>query len=188
MKRRALIAAGVFVAAGLAVLLAAVFSPARRAAAPPAAGSDGGAQIVLRGVELSDLRDAGTVCRLTADRAAWSLAGRTVTADGVTLFLPGRGGESVVRAPRAAWDLAAATIALPGGCSAEAPGGWSAKAASGRVDLAADRFHGLGEAAVAGPGLVVRGTELVWSWKDGTIAMEKPVSRIAAGAAARRKG
>jgi hypothetical protein len=189
MTRKTVLSAAILLVAGLCVLLLLPkLAPVLPGGAARDGGGDGGLQIALRGVDLRDGREGGPTCRLLADDAIYSTRGKTVSAGGVTLFLPGRRGEAVVRAPRASWDLAAERIALPEGCAAEAPGGWSAAVSAGRIDLKGKVFEGEGKATIGGPGLAVTGERLVWNWKEGTLALEKPVSRIAAGAAARRKG
>lgn len=182
MNRKAAAAAGVFLAAAVAVsLLGPRLAPLVRRAGGNEAGVDAGPRVVLRGVALREEREKGGAVRILADEAVYSVGRRTVTGHGVTLFFPAARGEVVARAPRVAWDLSAGRIVLPGGGLAEAPGGWSAWVAAARIDLGAALFEGEGPARIDGPGIAVKGSRLTWRVREGTISVERPSSRIEGG-------
>ncbi len=155
---------------------------------PETAG--GGPEIRLGPVDVRELYDDGSWNRLDADGAVYGYASRTVSAEGVTVFL-GEGAPfagTTVRAPRAAWDLDGKTIGLSGGCRAERMGGWTGELSAATLDLAVSVLRVPGPAWIEGPGVSVQGKNLAWEWEEGKITMESTRSRISPAKGPGRKG
>ncbi len=185
------------VSALLALLGGAVFlfsTSWRSGSGAPAAGgadageSPSGPEIVLRNVDMREIRDGEAPYRLLSERATYRVLSENVTAAGVTLLLQGRRGETVVRAPEAQWDMRMGRIVLPSGATAEDRAGWSALVDSARLSLTERVLTAPGKATLSGPGLTVAGDNLVWHWREGKVELERPKTRVLPARALRRKG
>lgn len=150
-------------------------------------GGGAGPKLVLHGVDVKEIRPGGATIRLQSDRATYLILEHDLAAEGVTVALPAPAGEIVVRAPLAAWDMDAGIVRLPDGGRAAGAGGWSASVPEARIDLSAREMTASG-ATLSGPGIAVEGRDLVWKWKDGTLAMDAATGRVLPGKAARRHG
>jgi hypothetical protein len=164
-------------------LLATVSSKGPRAPwEPPGAESPGGPEVILRDVVLREVRKEGAHYRLTSEQATYRILAGRVSATGVTLELPGAegegAGEGVVTAPKADWNMENGQIVLPEGGIAESGAGWSAEVVAADLSLPGRVLTSTGKARFSGPGLVVVGDNLVWHWKDGKVALERPNTRI----------
>ena len=192
MKRRWLLS----LAALLAVLAGAAFLsviPWKSERTPGAEGISGsepppGPQIVLRNVEMREVRNGEATYRLLSDVVSYRVLSEDLSATGVTLLLPGQRGEVVVRAPEARWDMRTGRIVLPSGGSAEDRGGWVASVAFARLSLPERTLTAPGDANLSGPGLAVAGDNLVWRWREGKVELERPKTRVLPARALRRKG
>jgi hypothetical protein len=175
----------------LAIRIALPTDVAVTPAAPPGQGTAGGGpEIRLGPVDVRELHDDGSWNRLDAEGAVYAYAGRTVSAEGVTVYL-GEGAAfagTTVRAPRAAWNLDGKTIGLPGGCRVARKGGWTGNLSAATLDLAGSVLRVPGTARVEGPGVSVQGENLAWEWVEGKITMESTTSRISPAMIPGRKG
>jgi hypothetical protein len=155
---------------------------------PETAG--GGPEIRLGPVDVRELHDDGSWNRLDADWAVYGYASRTVSGDGVTVFL-GEGSPfagTTVRAPLAAWDLDGKTIGLPEGCRVARKDGWTGDLSAATLDLAGSVLRVPGPSRIEGPGVFVQGKNLVWEWVEGKITMESTTSRLSPVKVPGRKG
>jgi hypothetical protein len=155
---------------------------------PETAG--GGPEIRLGPVDVRELHDDGSWNRLDADGAVYGYASRTVSADGVTVFL-GEGSPfagTTVRAPRAVWDFDGKTIMLSAGCRVARKDGWTGELSASTLDLAGSILRVPGPARIEGPGVSVRGVNLAWEWEEGKITMESTTSRFSPVKGPGRKG
>jgi hypothetical protein len=160
------------------------------AGAPGPETAGGGPEIRLGPVDVRELHDDGSWNRLDADRAVYEYAGRTVSAEGVTVFL-GEGSPfagTTVRAPRAAWDLDGKTIWLPGGCRVARRDGWTGELSAATLDLTRSVLRVPGPARIEGPGVAVQGKNLAWEWVEEQITMESTTSRLSPAKVPGRKG
>jgi hypothetical protein len=139
-----------------------------------------GPQIILRGVEMVEMRREGQVYRLVSDNASYSIRSGYAFASNVTLLLKEREGDVVVTAPEASWDMNEGRIDLGKGASAKDGLGWTAVSPRAGVDLNAEVITAE-DARVEGPGLSVEGSNLRWRWQDGTVVLDSPKSRILPG-------
>ncbi|MGE5188549.1 MAG: hypothetical protein ACM3NF_00660 [Gemmatimonadota bacterium] len=146
-----------------------------------------GPTLVLQGVDFTEIRPGGARIRLRSDRASYAILARHLSAGEVTVTLPEPDGEIVVQAPLASWDMDAGVVLLPRGGHGAGAGGWSVSVPEARLDLAA-REMTAGDASVSGPGVAARGRDLVWRWKDGTLALDAASGRVLPAKAARRRG
>jgi hypothetical protein len=137
----------------------------------------GGPKIVLRGVEMIEVHREGPVYRLRSDDASYSAMSARVVASGVTLTLAERGGAVVVTAPVASWNMNEGRVGLDEGVSARNDTGWAASAPRAIIDLRSGVISA-GEAGLAAPGVTVTGSNLRWRWREGTMALDSPRSRI----------
>ena len=154
---------------------------ARRTAPGDSKAADAvGPQIVLRGVEMVEMRREGQVYRLVSDEAFYSVRSGYAHASNVTLVLKEGKGDVVVTAPEASWDMNEGWIEFAKGASAKDGMGWTAVSPSAGVDLNAEVITAE-DARFEGPGLTVTGTNLRWRWQDGTMALDSPRSRILPG-------
>ena len=151
----------------------------------------GGPEIRLESVDVRELHDDdGSWNRLDADEAVYAYASRTVSAEGVTVFL-GEGAPfagTTVRAPRAAWDLDGKAIGLPEGCRVARKGGWTGELSTATLDLAGSILRVPGPSRIEGPGVSVQGKNLAWEWGEGKITMESTTSRLSPVKGPGRKG
>ncbi len=170
-------------------LLAAVLGGGRGGAPRDASlrGGGEGPKLVLHGVDVKEIRPGGATIRLQSDRATYSILAHDIAAEGVTVALPAPAGEIVVKAPLAIWDMDSGIVRLPDGGRAAGAGGWSASVPEARIDLSA-REMTAGGATLSGPGVDVEGRDLVWKWKDGTLAMDAARGRVLPGKAVPRHG
>ena len=180
----------------LLVLILAVHSAlTATVVAVPAGGVEqeaagGSPEIRLGPVDVRELHDDGSWNRLDAGGAVYAYASKTVSAEGVTVFL-GEGSPfagMTVRAPQAAWDLDGKTIGLPVGCRVARKGGWTGELSAATLDLAGSVLRVPGPARIEGPGVSVQGVNLAWEWAAGMITMESTTSRLSPGKVPGRKG
>ena len=143
-------------------------------------GNGGGANILLRGVEIVEVHPDGRTYRLASDNASYSILLGRVVASGVTLSLRERGEDVVASAPSASWDLDNGRIDLEQGISVENGEGWIATAPRAIVDLKSEVITA-DEARFSGPGFTVTGRNLRWRWQDRTVALDFPRSDILPG-------
>jgi hypothetical protein len=192
MLRRTVSLAALAAALGGIGLLAAIsaLAPGSRwtrgpsvVAAPPAEP-----EVVFQGMEMREIRGEGSPYRFIADRANYRFLTGKVSASGVTLELPGAVENVTVRAPTALWDTKTGQVVLPEGGSAENGAGWSAEVASARLSLPDRQMTAEGAARLTGPGLSVAGSELVWKWREGKMALRQPKTRLEPARTVRRKG
>jgi hypothetical protein len=153
-----------------------------------AAGSRPEPEVILQGVEMREIRKEGAPYKASSEYATYSILSSRFSGTGVTLELSGNGEEMVVRAPTASWDMRTGRIFLPEGGSAENRTGWSAAVASAYLSLPERMLSSAGKARLSGPGLSVVGDNLVWSWREGTVALELPKTLLSPSRAFRKKG
>jgi hypothetical protein len=137
----------------------------------------GGPKIVLRGVEMIEVHREGPVYRLRSDDASYSAMSARVVASGVTLTLSERGGDIVVTAPVASWNMNEGRVGLDEGVSARNDTGWAASTPRAIIDLRSGVISAE-EAGLTAPGVTVTGSNLRWRWREGTMALDSPKSRI----------
>ena len=137
----------------------------------------GGPKIILREVELVEERPEGQTYRLTSDNASFSIPLGRVEASHVRLWLRKQGGNVIATAPRASWNLDDGRIDLAEGADVGDGAGWNATARRASVDLNAEVIMAK-EAFLAGPGLTVEGKNLRWRWRDSTVELDSPRSRV----------
>ena len=137
----------------------------------------GGPKIVLRGVEMIEAREEGPVYRLRSDDASYSAMSALVVASGVTLTLSERMGDIVVTAPAASWNMNEGRVDLGEGATARNDRGWTASSPRAIIDLRSEEIAAE-EASLAAPGVTVTGSNLRWRWREGTMALDSPRSRI----------
>ena len=137
----------------------------------------GGPKIVLRGGEMIETRGEEPVYRLRSDDASYSPMSGHVVASGVTLTLLKREGDIVVTAPTASMDMNKGRVDLDEGASLRNGRGWTASAPRAIIDLRSEEISAE-EASLAAPGMTVTGSNLRWRWREGTMALDSPKSRI----------
>lgn len=137
-----------------------------------------GPELILREVEVREIREGEPQYRLTSDRVSYLLRARRLSAAGVTLFLPGISNGIVVRAPKASWDMEAGTILLDEGGAAGNAAGWSAIVAAASLSLPNREMSAVGNVRLSGPGLQVAGDNLVWGWREGKLALSNTRTRV----------
>ncbi len=188
MRRAAPIAATVVLAALVLFGIMSSVTGGKRRGAPRDVALQAeaeGPKLVLHGVDVREFRPDGTAIRFRSDRASYTILTRDLSAEGVTVALPAPAGEIVVKAPLAFWSMDAGIVRLPEGGRGEGLGGWSASVPDARLDLSA-REMTASAATLSGPGVEVRGRDLVWRWKDGTMTMDAASGRVLPGKVARR--
>lgn len=191
MLRRTASFAALFAALGGVALLVAVFlrGPGSRGLWGPSTVEPAAEpEVVLQGMEMREIRGEGAQYRLLSDRATYRLQTGKVSAVGVTLELPGAAGNVTVRAPKASWDTKTGQVLLPEGGTAENGAGWAAAVGEARVSLPDRQMTAAGAARLSGPGLSVAGSDLVWRWREGKVALQQPKTRIEPVRAIRRGG
>ncbi len=137
-----------------------------------------GPELILREVEVREIREGEPQSRLTSDRVSYLLNARRLSAAGVTLFLPGISNGIVVRAPKASWDMEAGTILLDEGGAAGNAAGWSAIVAAASLSLPNREMSAAGNVRLSGPGLQVAGDNMVWGWREGKLALSNTRTRV----------
>jgi hypothetical protein len=153
-----------------------------------AAGSRSEPEVILQGVEMREIRKEGAPYKVFSEQATYSILSSRFSGSGVTLELSGNTGEMVVRAPIASWDMRTGRVFLPEGGTAENRTGWSAAVASANLSLPERMLTSAGKARLSGPGLSVVGDNLVWNWREGTVALELPKTRLSPSRAFQRRG
>lgn len=153
-----------------------------------AAGSRSEPEVILQGVEMREIRKEGAPYKVFSEQATYSLLSSRFSGTGVIFEHSGNAGEMVVRAPIASWDMQTGQIFLPEGGSAENRTGWSAAVVSANLSLPERMLTSAGKAMLTGPGLSVVGDNLVWSWKEGTVALELPKTHLSPSRVFRRRG
>ncbi len=178
MRRRGLLPfLALFAVMGGLFVLAATMPGNERLPAVQEAGLDGPA-LVLRGVEVREIPPKGPQIRLFSEEATYRIPARKVTGTGVSLALPSRGGDVIVRAKTAKWDMDAGVVRLPDGGVAENAEGWSATLPAAEVFLLRRLLTASGRATLSGPGLSVAGDNLAWRWQEGTLTLAMPKTRF----------
>jgi hypothetical protein len=164
-----------------AVALASIVSGCGGQPSAGANGGNGGAgpELTIAGMEMTEVRPSGVRYRLSADRATYALAGKTVTAEGVTFALREPAGDVRVTAPAATWNVERQHAAFPEGCDADYPGGYSAKVPAAGLDLRQRVLTASGPSVFSGPGFKVTGDDFVWRWREGKADLKQPKSVIA---------
>ncbi|NJD62873.1 MAG: hypothetical protein FIA93_09160 [Deltaproteobacteria bacterium] len=191
MLRRTVSFAALIAALGGIALLAAIsaLSPGIRGTRDPSAGAPPAEpEVVFQGMEMREIRGEGAQYRMVADRAAYRFLTGGISAAGVTLEIPGAAGNVTVRAPMATWDTRTGQVLLPEGGAAENGTGWSAAVASARLSLPDRQMTAAGAARLSGPGLSVAGSDLVWKWREGKVALQQPKTRLEPARTLRRRG
>lgn len=134
-------------------------------------------EILLRGVTVRQVRADDRSDRFVARRAVYRVLSKDLSAEEV-VFTAGTGAGAVrVEAPKVRWDMREERLDLPEGGTARNGAGWAAEMPDARIDLA-DRVLRASRAAFFFPGVRVAGTGLVWEWKQGTVALSSPESRL----------
>lgn len=190
-RGRKAVYAALFAALGGIGLLAAISLKVSGPEGPfgfSAAGSRSEPEVILQGVEMREIRKEGAPYKASSEQATYSLLSRRFSGTGVTLELSGNGEVIVVRAPTASWDMQAGRIFLPEGGSAESRTGWSAAVAVAYLSLPERMLTSAGKARLTGPGLSVVGDNLVWNWREGTLALELPKTRLEPSRVLRKRG
>jgi hypothetical protein len=166
-----------------AVALASIVSGCggQTAAGPNGRAGEAGPELTISGMEMTEVRPAGVRYRLSADRATYAIAGKTVKATGVTFALREQAGDIRVTAPAATWNVEAQRAAFPEGCDADYPGGYSARVPAAAIDLRDRVLTATGPSVFAGPGFSVKGDDFVWRWREGKADLKQPKSVIAPG-------
>jgi hypothetical protein len=180
-RGRKAVYAALFAALGGIGLLAAISPKVSGPDGPfgfSAAGSLSEPEVILQGVEMREIRNEGAPNKATSAQATYSLLSNRFSGTDVTLELPDKGGEMVVRAPIASWDMKTGRIFLPDGGTAESSAGWSAAVDSAKLSLPERMLTSEGKATLSGPGLTVVGDNLVWNWREGTVALDQAKTRI----------
>lgn len=191
MLRRTVSFAALIAALGGIALLAAITAMApgnRGARGSSAAAHPSEPEVVFQGMEMREIRGEGTQYRLLSDRATYRFLTGGISAVGVTLELPDAAGTVTVRAPKASWDTKTGQVLLPEGGSAENGAGWSAAVAVARLSLPDRQMTAAGAARLSGPGLSVAGSDLVWKWREGKLALQQPKTRLEPARTLRRRG
>ncbi len=190
MSRRRILSFGVLLAilGGIGFLAAiSTMDRGRHDAPGTAVEPPDGPELILRDVDVREIRKEGPQYRLTSDRASYLLHARKLSAAGVILFLPGTSSGIVVRAPKAFWDMEAGRILLDEGASAENAAGWSAVVAAASLSLPDREMSAAGNAMLSGPGLRMAGDNLVWRWREGKLALSNTRTRVESPRAFGRK-
>lgn len=134
-------------------------------------------EILLRQVEIREVRTAGRSDRFAARRATYRVLSKDLSAEEV-VFTSGTGSVAVrVEAPQVRWDMREERIDLPEGGTARNGSGWTAEVPDARIDLSGQVLTA-SRAALFFPGVRVAGTGLVWEWEEGTVALASPDSRL----------
>jgi hypothetical protein len=176
---------GLAVAAAILACLAGIYLMAMSAAkstvllarSGPAAEELREPEIVLRDVEVREIREDGRSYRLSSDNATYSVLSKRLSAEKVTVTLREGRERTVVHAPRARWSMEEGRMDLPEGGSAENGAGWTAAVPEARIDLRAQVMTAP-RASLSIPGVRVAGTNLVWRWQEGTVEIDAPKSRV----------
>jgi len=190
-RGRGVFFAALFAALGGIGLLAAISMKGPGPQGPfgiSAAGSRSEPEVILQGVEMREIRKEGAPYKVSSEQATYSLLSSRFSGTGMTLELSGNAGEMVVRAPIASWDMQTGQVFLPEGGSAENRTGWTAAVASANLSLPERMLTSTGKAMLSGPGLSMVGDNLVWSWREGTVALKLPKTRLEPSRAFRRRG
>lgn len=188
IRSLAIAAAVVACLAGLYLMaMSAAKSTILLARSGPAAGEPREPEIVLRDVEVREIREDGRSYRLSSDNASYSVLSKRLYAETVTLTLREGPERTVVHAPRARWSMEEGRMDLPEGGSAENGAGWTAAVPEARIDLRGQVMTAP-SASLSVPGVRVAGTNLVWRWQEGKVEIDAPKSQVlpdAVGAAGR---
>lgn len=167
------------------LLLAGTYWVALQAAVRTKEASDNGdiaaefrePEILLSGVNVREIRNDGRTDRVLARRASYRLLSGNLLAEQVQFTVEDGNGSVEVEAPRMFWDMQAGRVDLPQGGSARNGSGWSARLPDARIDLPG-RMLTATRATLTLPGIRVDGSELVWRWKNGTVELASPQSRL----------
>lgn len=186
-SERGIFFAALFAALGGIGLLAAISMKGSGPQGSSSAGIPSEPEVILQGVEMREIRKEGAPYRAFSDQATYRFLSNRFSGTGVTLELSGKSGEMVVRAPKASWDMKTGQIFLSEGGSAENRAGWSANVTSANLSLPERVLTAAGKARFSGPGLSVVGDNLVWSWREGTVALEMPKTLLEPSSTFRRR-
>jgi len=144
-------------------------------------------EILLRGVEVREIRKDGRTDRVLARQASYRVLSRNLSAEQVTFAMEGGNGKVVVEAPQVSWNMQEGRLDLPKGGTARNGSGWSAQVPDARIDLLGQVLTA-NRATLSLPGIRVAGSGLVWRWKDGTVELASPESRLLPGLLRREAG
>lgn len=134
-------------------------------------------EILLHGVEIREIRQGGQVDKVLASRALYRVLSRSLFAERITFMTENDHGRVLVEAPRLSWNLTEGRIDLPEGGTARNGSGWSVEVPDARIDLPG-RALTANRAVFSIPGVRVAGGGLIWRWKDGTVELSSPESRV----------
>lgn len=182
MRRRvlALLAVAGAVALSVALLVETARRPPLLAPRPPDDGPGGGPEIVLEEVRAREIRGDGEALTVRADRATYHVLSRILDGQGVRVGTEGDGTPQrrvTAYAPRGLWEMDAGIVRFPAGGTVGSGGGWEARVPEAALDLARGILTAPA-ADLAGPGLSVRGAELAWDFREGTVRLENPRSVV----------
>jgi hypothetical protein len=165
----------------LPALLAACSSRAPGANGGGENGSAASPELRLVGVKMRRVAPDGSTGTAEAERAVYSLEGKTVRAEGVTVRIPSGRGEAEIFAPSAEWGTEQGWLRFPGGAEASLGGEFRAVLSTGEVDLPSQTLRCGGEAKLSGPGFSVEGKGLAWDFRGGKGSLGSPRALVAPG-------
>lgn len=137
-------------------------------------------EILLHRVEIREIRKGGASGRVLASRASYRVLSRSLLAEQVTFTTESGNGRVHVEAPRLSWDLQEGRLELPEGGTARNGSGWNIEVPDARIDLP-ERMLTANRATFSMPGIQVAGGGLTWRWKEGTVELISPESRVLPG-------
>lgn len=179
---------GVLLGGVAALLLAGAYWMALQAATRTREAADPGRsaagyrepEILLSGVEIREIRKGGRTDLVLARQALYRVLSKNLFAEQVTFAMEDGNGKVVVEAPQLSWDMQEGRFELPKGGTARNGSGWSAQLPDARIDLPGQVLTA-NRATLSIPGIRVDGSGLVWRWKDGTLELASPESRVLPG-------
>lgn len=134
-------------------------------------------EILLSGVEVREIRKGGRIDRVLARQASYRVVSQSLFAEQVTFAMEDGGGKIMVEAPQVSWNMREGRLDLPEGGTARNGSGWSAQVPDARIDLPGQVLRA-NRATLSIPGIRVDGSGLVWRWKEGTVELASPESRV----------
>jgi hypothetical protein len=144
-------------------------------------------EILLNGVEVREIRKGGRSDRILARQATYKVLTKDLSAERVTFETKNGQGTVVVEAPQASWHMQEERLDLPQGGTARNGSGWNAEVPDARIDLR-EQVLTANRATLVLPGIRIAGSGLVWRWKDGTMELSSPDSRVLPGPLRRETG
>jgi len=137
-------------------------------------------EILLNGVEVREIRKGGRTDRAIARKASYRVLSRDLFAEQVTFLTEGGNGKIVVEAPEVYWNMQEERLDLPKGGTARNGSGWIVQLPEAWIDLPGQVLTA-NRATLSLPGIQVAGSGLAWRWKDGTVELAFPESRVIPG-------